>query len=78
MTGRNRGLSDQAVSEARLYCQSYYQLTLVPSALAPNAEAEIGSRPIPKEPMYLIINLGISENFGAVDYDGLEALWPVT
>lgn len=66
------------MSEAWLCFQSHYQLILVPSALAPNAEAEIGARPIPKEPMYLIINLGISENFGAVDYDGLEALWPVT
>lgn len=28
--------------------------------------------------MYLIVNLGLSENFGAIDYDGLTSLWPVT
>ncbi|KAK7441814.1 hypothetical protein VKT23_016476 [Stygiomarasmius scandens] len=34
--------------------------------------AEIGPRPIPQEPMYLLINLGISENFGGVDFDHLQ------
>jgi hypothetical protein len=35
--------------------------------MAPNADAEIGQRPMAEEPMYIIINLGISENFGAVE-----------
>lgn len=26
---------------------------------------------------YIILNLGLSENFGAIDYVGLEELWPV-
>ncbi|WVF65398.1 hypothetical protein IAT40_000125 [Kwoniella sp. CBS 6097] len=46
-------------------------------AMGPNADAMVGQRHVPDEPMYLIMNLGISENFGAIDYDGLEALWPV-
>lgn len=33
--------------------------------------AEIGPRPVPQEPMYLIINLGMSRNFGWVDLDHL-------
>jgi hypothetical protein len=32
---------------------------------------------MPEEPMYLILNLGISPNFGAIDYEGLEEMWPV-
>lgn len=47
------------------------------SSMGPDAEAEVGQRPVPYEPMYLIVNLGISENFGEIDYDGLEDLWPV-
>jgi hypothetical protein len=35
--------------------------------MAPNAEAGVGQRPVSEEPMYLIMNLGISENFGAVE-----------
>jgi hypothetical protein len=46
--------------------------------MGPNTDAQIGQRPVSEEPMYLIVNLGISENFGAVDYDGLMSLWPVT
>ncbi|EIW67058.1 hypothetical protein TREMEDRAFT_34261, partial [Tremella mesenterica DSM 1558] len=36
-------------------------------AMAPNAEAGVGQRMVSEEPMYLIINLGLSENFGAID-----------
>lgn len=32
---------------------------------------EISARPVPQEPMYLIINLGMSENFGTVDLEHL-------
>ncbi|WVQ63753.1 uncharacterized protein L199_001906 [Kwoniella botswanensis] len=51
--------------------------TIRGAAMGPNDEAMVGQRLVSEEPMYLIINLGISENFGAVDYDGLEKLWPV-
>ncbi|KDN41086.1 hypothetical protein RSAG8_07640, partial [Rhizoctonia solani AG-8 WAC10335] len=36
----------------------------------------IGPRPVPMEPMYMIVNLGISPNFGAIDFDNL--VWPTT
>ncbi|KAK8844068.1 hypothetical protein IAR55_006862 [Kwoniella newhampshirensis] len=52
--------------------------TLHGAAMGPNSDVQVGQRLIAEEPMYLIVNLGISENFGAVDYDGLESLWPVT
>ena len=38
------------------------------AAMAPNTAAGVGQRPISEEPMYLIVNLGISENFGAVEW----------
>ena len=41
-----------------------------------NAEAEVGDRPVPQEPMYILLNLAISTAFGAIDYEGLEPLWP--
>lgn len=40
--------------------------------MGPNAAAEVSARPVPMEPMYILINLGLSENFGAIDYEGLE------
>lgn len=52
--------------------------TIRGAAMGPNAEAEVGQRDVPKEPMYIIINLGLSENFGAVDYIDLYKQWPVT
>jgi beta-glucanase (GH16 family) len=36
-------------------------------AMASNADAEIGARPVSEEPMYIIVNLGLSENFGAIE-----------
>ena len=41
-----------------------------------NVQAEVGDRPVPQEPMYILLNLAISTAFGAIDYDGLEPLWP--
>ncbi|KAL0952798.1 hypothetical protein HGRIS_007023 [Hohenbuehelia grisea] len=32
---------------------------------------QIGPRPVPQEPMYIIANLGFSMNFGAIDFDHL-------
>ncbi|KAH9898330.1 glycoside hydrolase family 16 protein [Cubamyces lactineus] len=40
--------------------------------MAADTRVEIGPRPVPQEPMYLIANLGISEKFGFVDYDNLR------
>ncbi|KAG8827745.1 beta-glucan synthesis-associated protein [Serendipita sp. 401] len=36
-----------------------------------NPLTEIAARPVPKEPMYIILNLGLSENFGEVDFENL-------
>ncbi|KAJ9126589.1 hypothetical protein QFC24_001618 [Naganishia onofrii] len=41
--------------------------TLRGTAMAANTDAQVGQRPIPDEPMYLILNLGISENFGGIE-----------
>lgn len=38
------------------------------AAMGPNAVAQIGQRHVPDEPMYLILNVGLSENFGAVEW----------
>ncbi|KAG6844560.1 hypothetical protein H0H87_005902 [Tephrocybe sp. NHM501043] len=32
---------------------------------------KVSTRPVPQEPMYMIINLGMSENFGKVDFEHL-------
>ncbi|KIO25199.1 hypothetical protein M407DRAFT_210871 [Tulasnella calospora MUT 4182] len=41
------------------------------TGLGPDPLVEIGQRIIPDEPLYLIINLGMSENFGEVDLEHL-------
>lgn len=45
-------------------------------ALAPDAGTQIGARPIPYEPMYILLNLGISSSFTTVDWRHLA--WPAT
>ncbi|KIP11409.1 glycoside hydrolase family 16 protein [Phlebiopsis gigantea 11061_1 CR5-6] len=45
--------------------------TLKQPGMAADTRVEIGSRPIPQEPMYLIANLGMSTNFGTVDLEHL-------
>ncbi|THU80069.1 beta-glucan synthesis-associated [Dendrothele bispora CBS 962.96] len=45
--------------------------TIKGAGLAADDRVEIGARPVPQEPMYLLVNLGISENFGFVDFDHL-------
>ena len=42
--------------------------------MGPNADAEVGQRLMSEEPMYLIINLGLSENFGAIESVHLSAV----
>ncbi|PAV22081.1 beta-glucan synthesis-associated [Pyrrhoderma noxium] len=39
--------------------------------LAADTAVEISARPIPQEPMYILVNLGMSTNFGDVDLDHL-------
>ena len=39
--------------------------------MAADLATEIGPRPVPQEPMYLIANLGMSRNFGNVDLEHL-------
>ncbi|CUA76626.1 Beta-glucan synthesis-associated protein SKN1 [Saccharomyces cerevisiae S288c] [Rhizoctonia solani] len=41
------------------------------AGLGPDPLTEIGPRPIPPEPMYILLNLGMSYNFGAIDLEHL-------
>ena len=41
--------------------------TVRAAAMAPNSDAGVGQRLVSEEPMYLILNLGLSENFGAIE-----------
>ncbi|KAF5363185.1 hypothetical protein D9758_008336 [Tetrapyrgos nigripes] len=45
--------------------------TIYAAGLGVDSKVEISARPVPEEPMYLILNLGLSENFGAIDFEGL-------
>ncbi|TCD62780.1 hypothetical protein EIP91_006424 [Steccherinum ochraceum] len=45
--------------------------TLHAGAVGANPITEIGPRAVPQEPMYLIVNLGMSRNFGVVDLEHL-------
>ncbi|TIB75746.1 SKN1-domain-containing protein [Wallemia mellicola] len=45
--------------------------TIFGSAMGPDPVAKIGQRTISEEPMYIILNLGISKNFGDVNFDEL-------
>ncbi|KAF8349747.1 beta-glucan synthesis-associated protein [Amanita rubescens] len=42
--------------------------TVLSSGLVADPIAQIAARPVPQEPMYLIMNLGISPNFGKIDF----------
>ncbi|KAJ9099481.1 hypothetical protein QFC20_005692 [Naganishia adeliensis] len=48
--------------------------TLHASAIGPDAGADIGQRLISEEPMYLIVNFGLSNNFESVTFTQLD--WP--
>lgn len=43
-------------------------------AIGPSPEMDIGQRSIPTEPMYLIMNLGMSRGFQPVNFDGDNAI----
>lgn len=45
--------------------------TIFSSAMGADTAVEIDARPVPLEPMYIIMNVGISENFGVVDTERL-------
>ncbi|KAK7026883.1 hypothetical protein VNI00_015425 [Paramarasmius palmivorus] len=45
--------------------------TMFADAVGKNDKVSISARPIPQEPMYLIVNLGMSTNFGDVDFEHL-------
>lgn len=47
-------------------------------ALKPNAATEISQRSIPEEPMYIIMNLGISSSFSWINWDALMGYFPFT
>ena len=73
--------------------------TIKSAGMAADPKVEIGARPIPQEPMYraclsstawkyaedptVIVNLGISPNFGYIDFDHLtfpvrRTAWPAS
>ncbi|KAJ1311139.1 hypothetical protein OPQ81_009640 [Rhizoctonia solani] len=41
------------------------------AGMGPDDNVKIGQRPVPQEPMYMIINLGISPQFGGIDFEHL-------
>ncbi|KAF5316923.1 hypothetical protein D9611_003892 [Ephemerocybe angulata] len=41
--------------------------TMLSGGLEPDAAVQISARPVPQEPMYIIVNLGMSRSFGTVD-----------
>lgn len=45
--------------------------TLKGPGVGADTRVEISARPVPQEPMYILVNLGMSENFGYVDFDHL-------
>ena len=46
--------------------------SLYSAALAADPRVGISARPVPQEPMYILLNLAISSGFGFVDWDNLE------
>ncbi|KAG6830327.1 hypothetical protein H0H92_001262 [Tricholoma furcatifolium] len=51
--------------------ESVTSWTLNVAGVGPDPLVEISAREIPPEPMYLIINLGMSRNFGYIDFEHL-------
>ncbi|KAE9392659.1 glycoside hydrolase family 16 protein [Gymnopus androsaceus JB14] len=45
--------------------------TLNVAGMGADTVTEISARPVPQEPMYLIINLGMSESFSTIDFEHL-------
>ncbi|KAJ6466948.1 beta-glucan synthesis-associated [Mycena sanguinolenta] len=45
--------------------------TINAAGMAADSQTQIGARPVPQEPMYILANLGMSTNFGTVDLEHL-------
>lgn len=45
--------------------------TIRGAGMAADPIVQIGARPVPQEPMYIIANLGMSPNFGPIDFSHL-------
>lgn len=45
--------------------------------MAAQSSIDVGDRPVPEEPLYLIFNLAISTAFTTIDYDGLAPYFPM-
>ncbi|KAK1230580.1 hypothetical protein PQX77_006317 [Marasmius sp. AFHP31] len=45
--------------------------TVMGAGLGADPRVEISARPVPQEPMYIITNVGMSHNFGDVDFENL-------
>ncbi|KAF5371684.1 hypothetical protein D9758_003399 [Tetrapyrgos nigripes] len=46
--------------------------TIKAGGMDADSRVEISARPVPQEPMYLLVNLGMSENFGTVDLQHMQ------
>ncbi|WVQ84130.1 hypothetical protein IAT38_006277 [Cryptococcus sp. DSM 104549] len=74
------GMEYQAFPDARekgyitWYSDNKTSWTVYADATAANTKTEIGRRIIPEEPMALVFNLAMSNNFQNVDFDNL--IWP--
>ena len=49
---------------------------LFPDAVLADSLSHVGARQYPKEPMYIILNLGVSKNFGDIKWDKLMKAFP--
>lgn len=49
---------------------------LYPEAIIPDSISHVGQRQYPMEPMYIIVNLGASKNFGDVNWERLTPGFP--
>ncbi|WVQ82374.1 hypothetical protein IAT38_004502 [Cryptococcus sp. DSM 104549] len=56
------------------YADNKTSWTMYADAVAPNSKTEVGRRIIPEEPMAIVFNLAMSNNFQNVDFSHL--IWP--
>jgi hypothetical protein len=68
--GLNQKLTSSVPSISWVDDVCFRAWTVYQSAIGPNPRTEVSTRIIPEEPMYILINLGISNNFGAIDWEG--------
>ncbi|KAI0737558.1 beta-glucan synthesis-associated protein-domain-containing protein [Daedaleopsis nitida] len=62
------GVYQEATSVVSAANPAAYEL----NGFQPDSVSQISGRPVPQEPVYLLMNLGMSKNFGRVDSDNLE------